>query len=348
MALDKQNLPKKKRNITIVDVAKESGVSYSTVSRVLNGFDYVKDDTRQRVMDAVDKLGYVANLQARGLAGGKTNIIGLLVPGLDNGYIGEVVRGIDEALYRANYNMMLYTTHRYQGKEAEYVKSISSGMTDGLLLIVPLTETEYLTQLQGIKFPYVLIDQTDKSGRSSIVDSTNWQGAYDATTYLINMGHRQIAYITGLMALNSAIERFEGYKAALADHHIPLRDDYVLHGDFYHQSGYESAGVFLQNPERPTAILCGNDTMAIGAMESIRNHGLSIPDDISIIGFDDIPQTLMTYPRLTTVRQSLDQMGRVAVQLLLEQMRDPEHPIRHITLATELIERESCRQVDQF
>lgn len=345
MPFDKDITQQQKRNITIVDVAQESGVSYSTVSRVLNGFEHVREETRQRVLEAVDKLGYVANLQARSLAGGKTNIIGFLVPGLDNGYIGEVVRGADEELSRSNYNMMLYTTHRYQGKESEYVKSISDGMTDGLLLIVPLTPASYITAMQNQKFPYVLIDQSDSTGTSYIVDSTNWQGAYDATTYLIKLGHRDIAHITGLMELSSSVERFEGYKSALSDHDIPFREDYVLHGDFYHLAGYEHTKALLDNPKPPTAIFAANDLMAVGVMEAIRHRGLQIPDDISVVGFDDIPQSLITYPQLTTVHQSLEQMGRIAVQLLLEQISNPERPPRRITLATQLIKRESCRDI---
>lgn len=334
---------KKNQNVTIIDVAKESGVSYSTVSRVLNGFEYVKESTRKRVLEAADRLGYVANLQARSLAGGKTNVIGLLVPGLDNGYIGEVVRGVDEELYRSKYNMMLYTTHRYHGKESAYVKSIYSGLTDGLLLVVPVTQTSYLDALQQQNFPYVLIDQSDLTGNSNIVDSTNWQGAYDATTYLIGLGHRKIAHITGLPELSSALDRLEGYKAALADHDIPINHDYILEGDFDQPGGYSQAEKLVKMHNRPTAIFAANDLMALGAMEAFRQHKFEIPKDISIVGFDDIPQSMIAYPKLTTVRQSLDKMGRVAVQLLLEQIENPERPPRRITLSTQLVERETCR-----
>ena len=345
MSLENKQSNKKNHNITIVDVARDCGVSYSTVSRVLNGYEHVKESTRERVLESAEKLGYVANLQARSLAGGKTNVVGLLVPGIDNGYITEIVRGADDELFRSNYNMMLYTTHRYQGKESEYVKSIYSGLTDGLLLLVPLTTTSYLDALQAQNFPYVLIDQSDPTSRSNVVDSTNWQGAYDATSYLISLGHRKIAHISGLTGLNSAFERLEGYKAALSDHNIPLNEDYILHGDFYHQQGYIHGQTLVNMPDRPTAIFAANDLTAIGVMEAVREVGLRIPEDLSIIGFDDIPPSVITYPKLTTMQQSLEQMGRVAVQLLLEQIENPERPARRITLATRLIERESCREI---
>ncbi len=343
--LDENASQKKTGNVTIIDVAKASGVSYSTVSRVLNGFEHVKDSTRERVLEAANRLGYVANLQARSLAGGKTNVIGLLVPSLDNGYIGEVVSGADEELQRSNYNMMLYTTHRYSGKEEAYVKSIYSGLTDGLLLIVPLTPVKYLEALQQQNFPYVLVDQSDVTGRSNIVDSTNWQGAYDATSYLIKLGHRKIAHITGLEGLQSAIDRLEGYKAALNDHDIPINEAYIRQGDFYGAKGYERTNELLELADCPTAIFAANDLMALGVIEAVRHHGLQIPQDMSIIGFDNIPQTLITYPKLTTVQQSLNQMGRVAVKLLLEQLENPDKPARRITLKTELMERETCQSI---
>ena len=339
---NKDNPRKKSQNITIVDVARESGVSYSTVSRVLNGFEYVKESTRQRVLEAAERLGYVANLQARSLAGGKTNVIGILAPGLDNGYIGEIVRGADEELFRSDYNMMLYTTHRFQGKESAYVKSIYSGLSDGLLLIVPITQTTYIDALKEQNFPYVLIDQADEA--SNVVDSNNWQGAYDATKYLIDLGHHKIAHITGLPAISTTHERLEGYKAALTDHNISINPKYILEGDFNHKLGYTQSEKIMKMADRPTAVFAANDLTALGTMEAARNHGLSIPDDISIIGFDDIPEARLAFPKLTTIRQSLDEMGHAAVQLLLEQIANPERPPRRITLATQLVERESCRR----
>jgi LacI family transcriptional regulator len=339
---------KKNRSITILDVAKESGVSYSTVSRVLNGFDFVKETTREKVLAATEKLGYVANLQARSLAGGKTRIIGLLVPGLDNGYIGEIVRGIDEEIAKANYDLMLYTTRRRVGREALYSHTISNGLSDGIILMVPLLDGEYLESLRADNFPYVLVDQADPLLRSATVDSTNWQGAYDATKYLIELGHRQIGFILGLRAIQSASDRLEGYKAALGDYNLPFDETLVAEGDFFNLSGYVAGKQLIQRTPRPTAIFASNDLMALGAMQAIREQGLQIPQDVSLVGFDDIPQASMTHPQLTTVRQPLDQMGRVAVRLLLEQIEQSENPeraARRVTLATRLIERESCQAI---
>lgn len=329
-------------NITILDVAREAGVSYSTVSRVLSGYEFVKDSTRQRVLEAVDRLGYVANQQARSLAGGKSRVIGLLVPSLNNGYIGEVARGIDEELAKSAYDLMLYTTHR-TSTEASYAFKLTRGLADGLLLVVPLLTSAYLETLREQNFPYVLVDQSDASNHSSVVDSMNQQGAYEATQYLLKLGHRRIGFICGLMQLRSAVDRLEGYLAALRDAGIPVEQDLIQQGDFWREEGYVAAERLLNLPEPPTAIFASNDLSAFGAMEAIRAHGLQIPQDISIVGFDDIPQASIVYPRLTTVRQPLDEMGRIAAQMLIEQIENPDRPIQHVTLPTTLIIRESCQ-----
>lgn len=339
-----KSAPRKNRQVTIVDIARETGVSYSTVSRVLSGFEFVKEETRQRVLEAAQRLGYVANVGARSLAGGRANIIGLLVPGLDNGYIGEIARGIDEELSRVNYDLMLYTTHRQRGKESIHAHAIANGLTDGLILVVPLV-TDYLRELQAQGFPYVLVDQSDPSGQSHVVDATNWQGAYEATQYLIQLGHRRIGLITGMMQIASARERLEGYRAALADHDIPFDLDLVVQGDFWQPMGYQAASKLLDLDHPPTAIFASNDLSAFGAMQAVHERGLRIPEDVSVIGFDDIPQASLVHPKLTTVRQPLDEMGRVAVRMLLEQLENPSQPARRVTLSTQLIVRDSCQAI---
>lgn len=338
----------KPRNVTIFDIAEASDVSYSTVSRVLNGFEYVRDDTRRRVLQAAEELGYVANLQARSLAGGRSNIVGMLVPSLDNGYINTLSRGIYEELTKADYDLMLYTTHHERGKESKYVRAIAGGLSDGLLLMVPLLPagqltSTYLDVIRKQGFPYVLIDQVDPGGQSMVVDSTSWQGAFEATRYLLDLGHERIAHITGIMDINSARERLAGYRDAHEDSSVPIDSQLIVEGNFSYESGYEATLKLLERSDLPSAIFAANDVSAFGAMEAIRERDLTIPDDISILGFDDIPQASITYPKLTTVRQPLDQMGRMAVRLLLEQIETPGVKPRRVTLETELVERDSCR-----
>jgi LacI family transcriptional regulator len=243
---------------------------------------------------------------------------------------------------------MLYTTRRRVGSEAHYAKAISNGLSDGIILIVPLLDREYLMSLREHNFPYVVVDQLDPQFHSAVVDATNWQGAYDATKYLIELGHRRIGFITGLEAIQSAADRLEGYKAALADHDLFFDETLVAEGDFFNTGGYQAGLKLIQRSPRPTAIFASNDLMALGAMQAIRDYGLQIPQDISLVGFDDIPQAAMTHPQLTTVRQPLEQMGRIAVNLLIEQIEHSDHPDRaprRVTLATRLIERESCQAI---
>lgn len=340
---NKENFSKKKQRVTIDDVANASGVSNATVSRVLSGYEFVKETTRNRVMEAVERLGYVANLQARSLASGHSQIIGLLVPNLDNGYVGTITQGIDQGLARTNYDVMLYTSHRNPGKESHYVNAITNGLTAGLLLIAPLAPTTYLDVLREQNFPYVLIDQTDTTENSSVVEATNWQGAYEATRYLGQLGHTRIAFVTGSLAVRSAIDRLYGYKAALVDCDIPFREELVIEGDYQQQTGYEITKSLLQNVDPlPTAIFASNDLSAFGVMDAVREGGFSIPDDISVIGFDDISQASFVYPKLTTVRQPLEQMGQVAVKILLEQIENPSRPPQRVALATQLVIRDSC------
>lgn len=335
--------PKKLNSPTIIDVARESGVSYSTVSRALNGYEFVKPATRDKVLRAAQKLGYVPNQQARSLAGGRSSLIGVLVPGLDNGYITEIIRGVDEELAKSDYNLILYTTHRHRSRESSYVTTIMNGGADGLLLVVPFISNEYLDALHQQNFPFVVIDQFDASGKSSVVNGTNWQGAYDATKYLIELGHRRIGFITGLTELHSAMDRLGGYQSALTDWHLPIHEELIVKGDFWEQGGYLAAQKLLDLPNPPTAIFASNDLLAFGTMEAIRQRGLSIPADISVVGFDDIPQASLVYPALTTVHQPLEKMGRLAVKMLLEHIDSLEYLPYVATLATNLIIRDSCQ-----
>jgi len=332
------------KNSTIFDVASEAGVSYATVSRVINNDPHVKAETRQRIMSTMERLGYVVNRQARSLAGGRSQMIGLLVPDLETGYIGEIIRGIDTELEISQYDIVLYTTHRREAKEAGYVASLAQGVVDGLLLVLPRNPLNFLDSLRQRHFPHVLIDHQGVDDQGPAVGATNWQGAYTATEYLIKLGHKRIGFITGWMDLGCARDRLAGYKSALRTYHLPVDENLIYEGDFHQPSGYEGASAFVKLPDPPTAIFASNDVMAMGAIEAVRVHGLHISNDMSILGFDDIPQVVNLHPRLTTVRQPLEQMGRVAAQMLMDFLKAPQKIPHRIELPTELIVRDSCSE----
>jgi len=331
------------RDITIFDVADEAGVSYSTVSRVVNNKSNVNPETRERVLRAMAQLGYVGNIPARSLAGGSSHVIGLLVDHLNTSYMGEIIRGIDEVLEANNYNLMLYTTHRRKNKESAYVTKLTHNLADGLLLILPRNEKAYLETLHQRQFPYVLVDYQGSNQQVPSVVATNRKGAYDATSYLITLGHRRIGFITGTMEFGCARERLVGYRAALADQGIAFDPELVCEGDFLQPQGYRCAEQLLSLAAPPTALFVSNDVMAFGAIEAAGVHGLHIPEDLSIIGFDDIAQAAHVHPALTTVRQPLEEMGRSAATLLLKYIANPLAAVERIELPTELIIRESCR-----
>ncbi|MBN9392916.1 MAG: LacI family DNA-binding transcriptional regulator [Chloroflexi bacterium] len=328
--------------ITIIDIGKEAGVSYATVSRVINNKGNVNPDARERVLRAMTQLGYVANTQARSLAGGRSYVVGLLVQDLGTGYTGEIIRGMDDELAKAQYNLMLFTTHRRKVKESLFVQTLTQGTADGLLLILPRNAEAYLETLRRRKFPYVLVDHQGIDELGPSVGASNWQGGYDATSYLIGLGHKRIGFITGTPELGCAVRRLDGYKAALHDHGLPLDPNLIREGDFYQPTGYKGGVDLLNLPDRPTAIFASNDMMAFGVMEAVREQGLSIPKDMSIIGFDDIPMAANVHPRLTTVRQPLEQMGRVATTMLLDLINNPDQQPEKIELPTRLIVGETC------
>ncbi len=336
--MTKQNPSSK---VTIVEVARRGGVSLGTVSRVINNDVHVAPETRERVSKVMQEMGYVANRQARSLRGSKTNVIGVLVPDLGTGYIGEIMHGIDTELGVAQFDLMLFTTHRTAIKEANYVANMVRGMVDGLLLVLPRNPADYTGTLTHRKFPFVLIDHQGNSDPCPAVGATNWQGAYNATDYLIKLGHTRIGFITGSMDLGAATDRLDGYKAALRVNHISEDPRLVCEGTFFQPEGYSGACALLDIDAPPTAIFASNDAMAMGAMDAVRARGLRIPEDISILGFDDVPQAALVRPALTTVRQPLEQMGRVATQMLLDLLHDPSKHLDRIELPTELIVRGS-------
>lgn len=330
------------QDITIFDVAREANVSYSTVSRVINNKG-VRADKRERVLRAMSELGYVANLQARSLAGGKSNIIGLLVHSLTVEYFGEIARGVDEELAALQYDLMLYTTHRRKGRESAYVTRLTRNLVDGLLLVLPRNAETYLETLRHRRFPHVLVDHQGVDFEVPSVGATNWQGGYDGTRYLIELGHRRIGFITGDMTMGCARDRLAGYQQALTDADIPVNPSLIQEGDFLQPQAFICANALLDLEQPPTAIFASNDVSAFGTMEAVRTRGLRIPEDVSILGFDDTPQAAQVHPALTTVRQPLAEMGRTATQLLFTYINEPDAPIKRVELPTRLVIRQSCQ-----
>ncbi len=330
---------------TIVDVAREAGVSVSTVSRVLNNKPDVAEATREAVRAAIRRLGYVANPSARRLAGGRTGILGLVIPDFTSPYAMEIVRGVGEATNEAGYDLILYSVldqHRDEERERSWLNILSRGLVDGLLLVLPRSSGEVLMALAHRGFPVVLIDHRGIDSDLPSVSATNTEGALEATRYLLSLGHRRIGFITGLLDYRAGADRLEGYRQALAQAGIPFDPDLVVEGDFQRRAGYEGTLALMRLPDPPTAIFASNDAEAFGALDALRDLGLRVPEDVSLVGFDDIPAAAETRPPLTTVRQPLMDMGSQATQLLFDLLNGRADVHQRIQLPTRLIVRESC------
>jgi LacI family transcriptional regulator len=330
------------KSVTIMDVAREAGVSYATVSRVVNNKNSIVREKRVRVLAAMQRLGYLPNLQARKLAGGRSQVVGLVLHDVWTSYAFEILRGIDAELAAAQYDLMLYTSRQRAATESAYVASLTHGLADGLLLLLPRDLDAYIDRLRQRHFPFVLVDHAGVAGDAPAVGATNIQGSFDATCYLLDLGHRRIGFITGNMQLGAARDRVAGYQAALAERSVPLDPDLIVEGDFFQARARIAALQLLSTAAPPTAIFASNDVSAFGVMEAATELGLRIPLDLSLVGFDDIPQAAYAHPPLTTVRQPLEEMGRVAARLLLRSMHDADAPAERVELPTRLVVRGSC------
>jgi LacI family transcriptional regulator len=327
-----------KRKATLKDVARLSKVSTVTVSNVLNGRPNVSERTRTRVLNAIKRTNYSVNLAAKGLAGGHTNMLGVLIPDLATQYMGEIVWGISQEA-RQNSLEMLLSTALDVARERNQLNFLEN-ITDGLILVLPHNTDDNLRLSLNGK-PVVMVDHRGSTIKLPSIDVDNYAGGRMATEYLLRLDHRRIGFISGFFEASAS--RFRGYKEALVNAGISFDPTLVVAGDFYQPSGFNGTNQLLNLSNPPTAIFAANDLMAFGALEAIKEHGLRVPQDISVIGFDDIPMANQVFPPLTTIRQPLAEMGRAAVRMMLAKLRGVEPPSHRITLATELVERASTR-----
>lgn len=330
------------KSATMADVANVAEVSVSTVSRVVNGYEHVSPTVRAKVKEAMDVLGFVPNRQAQQLVRGRSEVVGLMVDTLGTEYISEIINGINEALLDVDNDLLLYTTQRQRMKADTYVRRIVNGIADGLIMVVPQVSESYLDIMYEASFPHVLVDIDASNGRSWSVGITNWQAAFDAVTYLLELNHRRIAIITDQLELSTSASRLAGYKAALEAYGIAYDPDLVKEDNYLFPAARKLTEQLLRMPDAPSAIFTTSDLAAIRVMETLRLHGLQIPRDMSLIGFDDIPTATTVYPRLTTIRHPLFEMGQEAVAALLRQIESSDISPNHIQLETELVIRESC------
>lgn len=287
------------------------------------------------------ELGYVAHVSARALARGRTQVIGLLAQEVDNAFFTQVIGGVDQEASVQGYDFLVCTTHARREKEAEYVARLSRGMVDGLLIVLPHGLPDYVEQLRADGFPFVLIDYDDDAPGCSVVNASNRRGTRDAIRHLVELGHRRIGFITGRDDVGATHARLAGYRDEMAAAGLVIGPDDIVPGDFLEPRGHAAGIELLARPDRPTAVFTSSDMAAFGVMRAAEDLGLRVPDDVSVVGFDDLPEAARVHPALTTVRQPLREMGRTAVRQLLERLDDADRPPVRLALETELMVRAS-------
>ncbi|GHO84429.1 LacI family DNA-binding transcriptional regulator [Dictyobacter formicarum] len=310
------------RKRTIDDIARLAGVSKTTVSRVLNSKPDVDPNTRERILRIVKEEGFVPSATATGLAGGRSHLLGVLVPSFTWPMIPDIVCGIAETIGNSAYELVLYSLNdktRENGEGDVIDHILSTNLVAGLLAVLPGQSSKFVLRLHQHGFPVVLIDDQGDPPLVPWVGADNQCGAYDAVKHLLALGHRRIAHIQGPMKYVCSRDRYEGYCRALQEHGIPVDPALVIEGAFETPSGREATQAFFSLPEdqRPTAIFAGNDLMAFGVLAFAEEHGIDVPGDLALVGFDSISSSALVRPSLTTVKQPFQEMGQRGIELLL-------------------------------
>jgi len=336
------SIPGPADRLTIGGLAAAAGVSVPTISRVLNGRPAVAPATRERIQRLIAEHGYVSSRAARALGSGRSGLIDLVAPTLDSDYVFEVIRGVEEALRRSGPRLVLSTTGDEAHSERQWLARVTDGSTDGVILVVALGQSGSLETLRRRGVSFVVVDHRGELGPDvPSVGATNWAGGRAATEHLLSLGHRRIAVIGGPPSHASSNERVAGYRAAMAGSGVAADEALVRMGPFDEEAGYAQARALLDLPRPPTAIFASCDRQAMGVYNAVRAGGLTVPHHISVVGFDDVPLAALVSPALTTVRQPLREMGRVATTMLLRQIAGEPLDSQRVELATTLIVRAS-------
>jgi len=327
--------------VTLDLVAKEAGVSPATVSRILNGTAVVSPARKKAVDDAIAKLGFVPNPVARGLAGGRTFSIGVITQTLDSPFYGSTLRGIEEKLLPLGYSPLFVSGQWNADVEARCMEVLRSRRVDGIIVLTGrLTDKSLKNYAKHL--PIVVTGRTLEAPRLVALNYDNVEGARLATQKLIDLGHRQIAFIGGDPQHPDAIERLMGYRKALKDAHIPFDETLTAEGGFYEAGGMQAVLQLLATRKRFTAIFAANDQMAVGAALGLSRHSLRVPEDVSLIGYDDLASSMYANPPLSSVHQSAYELGEIAADVML-QMLGGKEPVFELP-PPRLVLRESCRR----
>lgn len=339
--------------LTIKDIAKLAGVSQATVSRVLNNSAPVKEETKKRIEQIIKEHNYIPNAVARGLSKNETNTIGIIIPDISNPFFCEVIKGISFESDKNNLNMILCDTNENQQKEIDFLSGLKKEKLKGII-ITPVSDTnefnsDYTNLLESMNVPITLVDRDVKYSNFDGVFIDNIKGSFDATTALIHEGHNEIAIIAGPVTSKPGRDRLRGYKKAHMMNNLPINEDLIFYGDYSLQSGYENVKKILDSKLNPTAIFSCNNLMTLGVLKALRELHLKVPQDIALIGFDDIEVIDILGLDVSSVSRPTYEMGKIAMEILLQQInksdKGKDNTVNRITLIPQLILRGSEKLV---
>lgn len=332
--------------VTIYDVAREAGVSMATVSRVVNNNPNVKPQTRKKVFEAIERLGYRPNAVARGLASKKTTTVGVVIPDISNAIFAEVARGIEDIANMYHYNIILCNADKKKDKEIRVINALLEKQVDGLLFMGGAVTDEHMQAFKTAGVPIVLCATTEESGDIPSVDIDHEAAAFDAVSSLIAQGHKRIAMISGtLQDPANGYARFQGYKRALEQAGIGYDEHLVRVGNYRYESGVEATRYFMELDKRPSAIFSATDEMAIGAIHCVQDFGLKVPEDISVISVDNTRMASMVRPQLSSVAQPMYDIGAVSMRLLTKLMKKEAVEQSRVVLPHEIVNRQSVAAI---
>jgi LacI family transcriptional regulator len=309
---------------------------------VINHSGYISQETRERVERAIAELGYVPNTLARSLRSRRTNTVGLMVTDITNPFFTTLARGVEDMANEAGYTVIFCNTDESAVKEEKYLNVLLQKQVDGLLIVPSQNGVSTIQQIQKHGTPVVVLDRRVQSLGVDTVRCDSVDGAYQLTRYLVSLGHNQIAVMSGAVGVSTADDRVTGYRNAMEEVGAGIDACYIFRGDFTPDSGYAMTKQAINLPLRPTALIAANNFITIGAMKALQEAGMDVPDDIALVGFDDLPPTMVTFPFFTVVSQPAYEMGTRAMKILLDQLVGKEMEMaQEVILPTQLIIRRS-------
>jgi LacI family transcriptional regulator len=335
--------PKQSKRLTMVEIAKEAGVSTTTVSKVLNQLPGVGAQTRARIQQLIEQNDYVQNHAARHLRKGQSGLIDLVIMRLEGGYDLGIMHGVQDALSESGHRLVVFATNEDETTERLWLRRMLDQSTDGVLLLLPYEQVGIPNALMAQNIPFVAIgDRNEPTTAFPTISSTIWLGGYTATEYLISLGHRRIGIITCPLHLTTSRARLAGYREALERAGIAIDPALIHEGNYLLGDGVRQTHALLDLPDPPTAIFAGNDAQATGVYQALYERNIRVPDAMSVVGFDDVMYTAQMSPPLTTVHQPLVEMGRMAANILLRLISGFSLDSNHVELSTSLVVRQSC------